>query len=110
MIAGAPKELGAEKERMVDGAAQWLPTESSVRGIKIAQEILRVERCADARIVVAARVRAAKVNVGRFAEVAVETNVADNTDVLPSVGGENITRIAPINLGRSLEEPILGGR
>ena len=35
--------------------------------------------------------------------------MADNTDVLAAVGGENVAGIAAIDLRRSLEEPVLGG-
>src|SRR3989442_998403 len=86
LIAWAPKEFGAEEERMVDGAAERLPTESSVGGIKVGQEICK--GCADARVVVAAGVGSAEIDIGRFAEVAVEAKMADDTHVLAAVGGE----------------------
>ena len=34
--------------------------------------------------------------------------MADDADILALVGGENITGVATINLGGSLEEPVLG--
>src|SRR5439155_19589973 len=100
----------AEKERMVDGAAEGLPTESGVSRIKVGQKIRGVKnRAADAGGVVAASVGSAEIDVGRFAEVAVEAKMADNAGVLAAVGGENVTRIAAENLGRSLEEPVFRG-
>src|SRR5438552_1678545 len=95
---------------MVDGAAEGLPTESGVSRIKVGQKIRGVKnRAADAGGVVAASVGSAEIDVGRFAEVAVEAKMADNAGVLAAVGGENVTRIAPENLGRSLEEPVFRG-
>ena len=95
---------------MVDGAAEGLPTESGVSRIKVGQKIRGVKnRAADAGSVVAASVGTAEVDVGRFAEVAVEAKMADNAGVLAAVGGENVTRIAAENLGRSLEEPVFRG-
>src|SRR5260370_31116816 len=32
--------------------------------------------------------------------------MADNTEILAAVGGENITGVAAVNLGRSLKEPV----
>src|SRR5437899_2947845 len=110
LVAGAPEEFSAEQERMVDGAAERLPTESGVSRIKVGQKIRGVKnRAADAGGVVAASVGTAEVDVGRFAEVAVEAKMADNAGVLAAVGGENVTRIASENLGRSLEEPVFRG-
>src|SRR5436309_451841 len=95
---------------MVDGAAEGLPTESGVSRIKVGQKIRGVKnRAADAGSVVAASVGTAEVDVGRFAEVAVEAKMDDNAGVLAAVGGENVTRIAAENLGRSLEEPVFRG-
>src|SRR5207245_11087215 len=92
---------------MVDGAAEGLPTESGVSRIKVGQKIRGVKnRAADAGGVVAASVGSAEIDVGRFAEVAVEAKMADNAGVLAAVGGENVTRIAPENPGRSLEESV----
>src|SRR5206468_12479883 len=95
---------------MVDGAAEGLPTESGVSRIKVGQKIRGVKnRAADAGSAVAASVGTAEVDVGRFAEVAVEAKMADNAGVLAAVGGENVTRIAAENPGRSLEEPVSRG-
>src|SRR5437879_924354 len=108
LVAGAPEEFSAEQERMVDGAAERLPTERGVGGIEVGQKIRGVKNCAaNSGSVVAAGVGAAEIDVGRFAEVAIEAKMADNAGVLAAVGGENVTRIAPENLGRSLEEPVL---
>src|SRR5690349_24205269 len=93
---------------MVDGAAKRLPAESGVGAVKIGNEGVRVECRADAGAIVSAGIRASKVNVGRFAKVAVETKMADDADILAPVGGENITGVAAINLGGSLEEPVFG--
>src|SRR5437773_580082 len=95
---------------MVDGAAEGLPTERGVGGIEVGQKIRGVKnRAADAGSVVAAGVGTAEIDVGRFAEVAVEAKMADNAGVLAAVGGENVTGIAAENLGGSLEKPVLGG-
>src|SRR5690242_19239537 len=109
LVAGAPEEFCAEKERMVDGTAEGFPTKSGIGGIEVGQKIRGVKnRAADPGSVVAAGVGTAEIDVGRFAEVAVEAKMADNAGVLAAVGGENITRIAPENLGRSLQEPVFG--
>src|SRR5437899_7334477 len=94
---------------MVDGATQRLPTESGVGTVKIGDKGVRIECRAYADVVVSAGIRASKVNVGRFAKVAVETKMADDADILALVGGENITGVAAINLRGSLEEPVFGG-
>src|SRR2546429_2201508 len=95
---------------MVDGAAEGLPTESGVSRIKVGQKIRGVKnRAADAGSVMASGVRAAELDLGRFAEGAVEAKMADNAGVLAAAGGENVTRIAPENLGRSLYEPVFRG-
>ena len=94
---------------MVDSAAERLPTKSGVSGIQVGQEICRVKgSAADAGSVVAAGVGSAEIDVGRFAEVAVEAKMADNAGVLAAVGGENVAGIAPEDLGRSLEKPVFG--
>src|SRR5262245_57417793 len=95
---------------MVDGAAQWLPPESGVGAVDVGQEILWVERRVDAGVVVAPGVGSAKVDVRRFAEVAVEANMAYHADVLALVCGENIRRIAAVNLSGALQEPVLWRR
>src|SRR6266566_2674199 len=110
LIAGAPKKLVAEKERMVDGPAQRLPAQRGVGAVQIGEEVLRIERRTDSRVVVPASVRPAEVDVGRFAEIAVEPKMTDDADVLAAVGGENVIGITTINLGRSLKEPVLGRR
>src|SRR5690349_9893432 len=43
LVAGAPEEFVAKEEGVVDGAAERLPTESGVSGIKVGQEISRVK-------------------------------------------------------------------
>src|SRR6266403_1079638 len=110
LVAGAPEQFRAEEERMVDGAAERLPTKGGVSGIEVGQEICRVKgSAADAGSVVAASVGSAEIDVGRFAEVAVEAKMADNAGILAAVGGENVTGIAAENLGGSLEEPVFRG-
>src|SRR2546430_16867221 len=95
---------------MVDGCAVELPTEIGVSRIKVGQKIRGVKnRAADAGSFMASGVGAAEIDVGRFAEVAVEAKMADNAGVLAAAGGENVTRIAPENLGRSLYEPVFPG-
>src|SRR5438445_126714 len=84
----APEKVGAGEERMVDGAAERLPTEGGVGGIKVGQEICGIKGCADARVVVAAGVGSAEIDIGRFAEVAIEAKMADNAGILAAVGGE----------------------
>src|SRR5260370_21458720 len=61
-------------------------------------------------MVVSAGVGGPEVEVGRFAEGAVDAKMADKADVLEAIGGENVTGIAEVNLGRSLEEPVFRGR
>src|SRR3989449_10478316 len=103
LIACAPKEFGAEEERMVDGAAERLPTESGVGGIKVGQEICGIKGCADARVVVAAGVGSAEIDIGRFAEVAIEAKMADNAGILAAVGGEWIDGVTPVNVRGTME-------
>src|SRR6266566_502992 len=110
LIAGAPKKLVAEKERMVDGPAQRLPAQRGVGAVEIGEEVFRIERRPDSRVVVPACVRPAEVDVGRFSELAVEPQMTDDANVLAAVGGENLIGITPINLGCPLEEPVLGRR
>src|SRR5207244_12138017 len=43
LVAGAPEEFSAEQERMVDGAAERLPTERGVGGIEVGQKIRGVK-------------------------------------------------------------------
>src|SRR6266566_5097434 len=110
LVAGAPEQFCAEEERMVDGAAERLPTKSGIRAVEIREKKGRIERCANGGIVVTAGVGGPEIEVGRFAEIAVDAKVADNADVLAAAGGENVTGIAAVNLGRSLEEPVFRGR
>src|SRR6266571_281100 len=109
LVAGAPEQFCAEEERMVDGAAERLPTKSGIRAVEIREEKGRIERCANGGIVVTAGVGGAEIEVGRFAEVAVDAKVADDAGVLAAAGGENVTGVAAVNLGGSLEEPIFRG-
>src|SRR3989441_3961529 len=110
LVAGAPEQFCAEEERMVDGAAERLPTKSGIRAVEIREEKGRIESCANGGIVVTAGVGGPEIEVGRFAEVAVDAKVADNADVLAAIGGEKVTGIAAVNRGRSLEEPVFRGR
>src|SRR5260370_5670556 len=105
LVAGAPEQFCAEEERMVDGAAERLPTKSGIRTVEIREEKGRIESCADGGIVVTAGVGGTEIKIGRFAEVAVDAKMADNADVLAAIGGENVTRGTAGNLGRSLGEP-----
>src|SRR2546429_7251875 len=95
---------------MVDGPAQRLPAQRGVGAVEIGEEVFRIERRPDSRVVVPACVRPAEVDVGRFSEIAVEPQMTDDANVLAAVGGENLIGITPINLGCSLEEPVLGRR
>ena len=95
---------------MVDGAAERLPADGGVGGIKVRQEIRGIKGGADSGTVVAAGVRSAEVQVGGFAEVAVDAKMADHTDVLAPMGGEDIAGVAAVNLGGALEEPVFRGR
>src|SRR5947208_1496464 len=108
LVAGAPEQFCAEKERMVDGAAEGLPAERGIGGIKVGQEICGIKGRGDTGVVVAAGVRGAEIEVGRFAKVAVQAEMADHAGVLAAVGGENVAGIAPEDLGRSLEKPVFG--
>src|SRR6266702_5377743 len=94
LISSAPEEFRPEEERMVDGAAERLPTKSGIRAVEIREEKGRIESCADGGIVVTAGVGGAEIEVGRFAEIAVDAKVADNADVLAAAGGENVTGVA----------------
>src|SRR5260370_27238238 len=109
LIASAAEELGAEKERMIDGAAERLPTEGRIRAVQIGEKTGRIERCADARSVVAASVRSTKIEVGRFAEVAVDAKMANSADILAPVGGKDIAGVTAVNLGGALDEPVFRG-
>src|SRR5712664_1876311 len=91
---------------MVDGAAERLPAEGGIGGIEVGEKVFGIKRCSDSSGVVAAGVGTAEINIGRFAEVTVEAKMADNTEILAVVGGENVTGVAAVNLGRSLEEPV----
>src|SRR5205823_1398187 len=107
LVPGAPEKFGTEQERMIDSAAKRLPAKRCVRAIEIGNEVVRIERCSDAGIVVATGIRTAKINVGRFAKVTVKTKMPDGAHVLPLIGGENIRRITTVHLGGSLEKPVL---
>ena len=82
LVACAPEKFIAEEEGVVDGPAQWLPTESGVGAVEIREEARRIESGADAGIVVAARVGNPEIEVGGFAEVAVSAEMANNAEVL----------------------------
>src|SRR5260370_2375260 len=78
LVAGAPKEFVAEEEGVVDGAAERLPTESGISGIKVGQEISRIKGSApDSSGVLAPRIAAATIVVALFANVAVQPQMAD---------------------------------
>src|SRR6266478_8350211 len=106
LVAGAPEQFGAEEERMIDGTPERLPAERGIGGIEVGEKIFGIKRCSDSSGVVAAGIGTAEIDIGGFAEVAVEAKMADNTNILAPVGGENVTGIAAVNLGRSLEEPV----
>src|SRR5258708_3108850 len=91
---------------MVDGAPERLPAERGVGGIEVGQKIFEIKRCSESSGVVATGIRTAEIDIGRFAEVTVEAKMADNAEVLAAVGGENVTGVAAVNLGRSLKEPV----
>src|SRR5712691_8699032 len=42
LVAGAPEQFCAEEERMVDGAAERLPTKSGIRAVEIREEKGRI--------------------------------------------------------------------
>src|SRR5258708_11691273 len=109
LIARAPEELRAEEEGMVDGAAERLPAEGRICAVQVGHETGRIERCADARTVVAPSVRSTEIEVGGFAEVAVNAEMPDNADILAPVGGEHIAGVAAVNLGGALDEPVFRG-
>src|SRR6267378_7216176 len=94
---------------MVDGAAERLPAERGIGGIEVGEKIFGIKRCSDSSGVVAVGVGTAEINIGGFAEVAVEAKMADNADVLTAVGGENIIGVAAVNLRGALEEPVFRG-
>src|SRR5439155_12162746 len=107
LVASAPKEFVAEEEGVVDGAAERLPTESGISGIKVGQEISRIKGSApDSSGVVAAGIGAAKIDIGRFAKVAVKTEMAHDADILAAVGRKYIAGVATVDLGGSLKEPV----
>src|SRR6267143_396036 len=110
LVAGAPEKFVAKQEGVVDRAAQRLPTESGVGGVKIGEETGRIESGADAGIVVAAGIGHTEVEIGRFAEVAVGAEVADNTEVLAAPCLEQIVGIAAKNLSRPLKKPVFRRR
>src|SRR6266446_1323289 len=109
LVASAPEEFGAEEERMVDGPAERFPAERGIGGIEVGEKLFGIKRCSGSSGVVATAIRTAEIDIGRFAEVAVEAKMAYNAEVLAAGGGENITGIAAVNLGRSLEEPVFRG-
>src|SRR6266446_330379 len=106
LIAGAPEKFIAEEEGVIDGAAQWFPTECGVGAIEIGEETGRIESGADAGIVVAASVGNAEIEIGGFAEIAVSAEMANNAEVLAARSLEQIVGIAAKNLGRPLEKPV----
>src|SRR5215468_1288217 len=108
LVAIAPEKFGAEKERFVNCAAQRLPAERRVRTIKIGGEVFRIECGVNSSIVVAAGVRNPEIDVRRFGQVAIGAQMADDANVLPAVGTENIAGVAAIDLGRAFGEPIFG--
>ncbi len=91
---------------MVNGAAEGLPAERGIGGIKVGQKIFGIKRCSDSSCIVAAGIRSAEIDVGGFAEVTVEAKMAHNTDVLAPVGAENIAGVAAVNLCSTLDEPV----
>src|SRR5260370_1025452 len=80
LVAGAPEKLGGGKEGMVDGGPEGLPGEGGMGGIEVGEKILGIKRCSDSSGVVAAGIGTAEIDIGGFAEVAVEAKMADNTD------------------------------
>src|SRR6267378_2900986 len=106
LVACAPEKFIAEEEGVVDGPAQWLPTESGVGAVEIREETRRIESGADAGIVVAARVGNPEIEIGGFAEIAVSAEMANNAEVLAARSLEQIVGIAAKNLGRPLEKPV----
>src|SRR5882672_1522124 len=106
LVARTPEKFIAEEEGVVDGPAQWLPTESGVGAVEIREETRRIESRADAGIVVAASVGNPEIEVGGFAEVAVSAEMADNAEILAARSLEQIVGIAAKNLGCTLEKPV----
>src|SRR5438132_4836015 len=74
LVPDAPEQFRAEEERMVDGAAERLPTKRGVSGIEVREEICRVKGgAADAGSGVAAGVGGEEKDVVGFVEEVVET-------------------------------------
>src|SRR5438309_2083526 len=88
LIAVAPEKLGAEEQRIVNGAAERLPAKRCVRAVKIGDEVGRIERRADASAVVSARIGDTQVDIGGLAQIAVRAQVADDASVLATVRTE----------------------
>src|SRR5262249_28790992 len=85
LVAVAPEKFSAEKEILVDGATQRLPTERSIGAIKIGEEVVGVEEDVGgngAGIVVTAGVGHADVQVGGLTQVAIGAEMADDAEVL----------------------------
>src|SRR4029453_15907260 len=103
----APEQFGAEEEGVVDGAAQWLPAERGVGSIEIGEKPGGIGSQLS-RVVVAARVRDAEIEVGGFGEVAVGAEMADDAQILAARCGVKAVRVSPKDLSRTFGKPFFG--
>src|SRR5262249_18369953 len=106
LVAIAPEQFCAEKEGVVNRAAERLPAKCCVSAVNIGGEVFRIKCGANSGIVVTAGVRNAEIDVGLFGQVAIGAQMADDANVLPAVRTENIAGIAPKDLSRSFGKPI----
>src|SRR5215472_3820266 len=75
LLALAPDELAAPHKRMVDGSAQRLPAYGRVNAVQAGDEVR-------AEVVVATRVGEAEVEVRRFVQILVGTQVFHRAHVV----------------------------
>src|ERR1700730_19143227 len=106
LIARAPEQLRAEQEILINGATQWLPAEGSVRSVQVGEE---TGTGVEPQVAVTSRIGKAEIEVGRFGQIRVAAEVADDAQILAPVGHKHGRGIAAKDLRGALEEPFLGG-
>src|SRR5262249_15606690 len=77
LVASAPEQLRAEQEILINGAAQRLPAQCSVRRVDIGEKGRWIRRGCDARTV-SARVGDTEIEIGRFAQVTIGADMPDD--------------------------------